>query len=232
MIEYIKALKDVDITFTLDGILDFFNNLSFPVASVIIGLLVLMAVQGYKIFKSVVHVIAAVGLGFAGHLYIAPHVVGYIQPHVPESWMLDVSVVIALLCALFGVLLGHIRYDFVVFSLGGVVGFATGYYFLGKKIAEYFYNISFLNNWIAHVVVGIVLGLMLAILFLLLFKQIYIIGSSLGCMALASYLLFKEVLPGQNIYIAFGFIAVGVVIGVFMMMHQFEEEEKTQEFNF
>ena len=232
MIEYLMAIKNVNITFTVDGILDFINNMSFPVASIAIGLLVLLAVQGYKIFKSVIYVVAAVGLGFAGHLYLAPRVSGAIVSRLPEGFSFDVDVAIAFLCAMIGVVLAHFAYKFIVFMLGGAIGFCIGYFYLGAMLANYFSSLPFLANKIAYAVVGCVCGLAVAVFFLICFKHLYIIGTSLGCMALACYILFKILMPGQDMSIGFDFIILGVVIGIFMMIHQFQEEKKLEEFQF
>ncbi len=226
------ALKDVNITFSLDGVLDFINNMSFPVASVAIGLLVLLAVQGYKIFKSVIYVIAAVGLGFAGHLYLAPRVSGAIVSRLPEGFSFDVDVAIAFLCAMIGVLLAHFAYKFIVFCLGGAVGYCIGYFYVAGVLADYFSNLPFLSNNIAYIAVGCVCGLIVAIFFLICFKHLYIVASSIGGMGLASYILFRIVMPGHDISIAFDFVILGVVIGIFMMIHQFQEEKKLEEFQF
>ena len=98
MIEYFNALKDVNIQFTEKGIGNFLDNSSFPVAVVTIALLVLLAVQGYKIFKSLIYVVAAVGLGFVGHFYLAPLVLKLVGSKIPDSIPLDVSVCVAFVC--------------------------------------------------------------------------------------------------------------------------------------
>ena len=232
MIEYLKALADIHIEFSVSGVLNFINNLSFPVATVAIGLLVLLAVQGYKIFRSVIYVIAAVGLGFVGHIYLAPRVSGLIVSRLPEGWLIDVDVVIAFLCAMFGVLIAHLAHDFVVFCMGGAAGFIIGYFFVASKLADYFFKLEFLRSKLAYLGVACVLGMMVAIIFLLLFKHMYIIVTSVGFMALSGYLLYKEVMPDHKLSIAFGFVAVCIVIGVFMMVHQFEEDQKRTEFMF
>ena len=232
MIEYLMAVKNVNITFTFDGIMDFINNMSFPVASVAIGLLVLLAVQGYKIFKSVIYVVAAVGLGFAGHLYLAPKVSGAITARLPEGFSLDADVAIAFVCAMIGVLLAHFTYKFIVFLIGGVVGYCVGYFYLAGVLANYFFSLPFLSNKIAYIAVGCVCGLAVAIFFLICFMQLYIVASSLGCMALAGYILFKILMPGHEMSIGFDFVILGVVIGIFMMIHQFQEEKKLEEFQF
>ena len=230
--EYLNALKDVNITFTLNGALDFINNMSFPVATVAIGLLVLLSVQGYKIFKSLIYVISAVGLAFAGHLYLAPRVLGFIEPIIPDSIPIDVSVTIALLCAIIGVLLAHFAHQFIVFCLGGIVGYLIGYYWAAGVIAGYFKSLPFLNNNIAAIIIGAVCALIVAIFFIIAFKHLYIILSSIGFMALSAYILVRVLLPGAGNGWLFAFIAIGAVIGVVLMVHQFDEEEKAHEFKF
>lgn len=232
MIEYLKEVKNINVSLDPGKIWDSLNNLSFPVAAVAIGLLVLLAIQGYKIFKSLIHVGAAVGFAYVGHLYLAPKVVGYITPHIPESWGIDFGVVIALLCAIFALLVVHLRYDFAIFCCGGLTGYLAGFYFAAPKLAAYFDKITFLGHIYAKYGVAVLCALMAAILFLILFKNIYIVVSSIGCMSLAGYLLYKEVTPDQSNLVAFGFIALGVIIGVFMMVHQFEEEGKSHEYDF
>lgn len=232
MLDYVKALKDINVPLSLDGIWDFLNNMSFPVATVAIGLLVLLAVQGYKIFKSLTYVVAAVGLGFAGHLYLAPRVADFIIPKIPESVSIDVNVAIAFLCAMFGVLIAHFSHEFVVFCLGGACGYAIGYFIVAGKLAAYFTSIPFLTHKFAYIGVGVVCALMLAIFFLLTFKYLYIIGSSVGLMILSCYILFKQMMPEGDGKISVGFMAVGALIGIFMMIHQFSEENRDDNFNF
>ena len=232
MIEYLKALKSIDISFSLSGIWDFINNMSFPVATVVIAGLVLFAVQGYKIFKSLVHVIAAVGFGFAGHLYLAPRVSGLVESRLPASISIDIDVVIALVCAIIGLLLAHFAYDFIVFCIGATTGYFVGYSYLAGVLERYFSNLTFLTSKVAHIVVGCVLALIVAIFFMIVFKQLYIIATSIGFMCLASLILAKTVMVGNSNSVLFGFIAIGAVIGVFMMVHQFDEEDKVNEFKF
>lgn len=232
MPEYITAFKEINITFTPEGIWEFINSMSFPVATVVIGLLVLLAVQGYKIFKSVIYVISAVGLAFVGHAYIAPKLSGFITPHVPESISLDVDVAIAFLLAMVGVLLAHVAYNFMVFCIGGGVGFLVGYFYVAGLLANHFTNLAFLSHKYVVIAVGVVCAIMVAILFLLAFKHLYIIGTSIGCMGLSGLILCKTLMPGEGHVVAAVFIGFAAVIGIFMMRHQYIEEEKTHEFHF
>lgn len=233
MIEYLKALKDIHIDLSLGGIWDFINNMSFPIATVAIAVLVLFAVQGYKIFKSLVHVIAAVGLGFVGHLYLAPRVCGLVESRLPAEFAaVDLDVIIALVCAMIGLLLAHFAYDFIIFCIGAAAGYLVGYYYVAGLVQNYFPDLGFLASNIAHIAVGCVCALIVSIFFMIIFKHLYIITSSIGFMALAGYILSKAVMEGDNNSVAFGFVAIGVVIGVFMMVHQFDEEEKTNDFKF
>lgn len=232
MIGYLKALTDIHFGLSVDGVLYFIRHMSFPVATVAIGLLILLAVQGYKIFRSLLYVVAAVGLGFAGHLYLAPRVSSIIVSKFPIVNAVDVDVAIAFICAMFGILIVHLTYEFVVFCMGGAAGFLLGYFFVAQKLAAYFFNLGFLKHKIAQIAIGCVCAMIVAILFLLLFKHLYIMITSVGFMGLSGYILYRQVMPTPKTAIAFGFIAVCAIIGIFMMVHQYEEEEKRTEYRF
>ena len=232
MIEYFKALKDVNIQFTEKGIGNFLDNSSFPVAVVTIALLVLLAVQGYKIFKSLIYVVAAVGLGFVGHFYLAPSIVKLVGSKIPANIPLNVSVAVAFICAMVGVLLAHVAHKFIIFCMGGAAGYCVGFFWVAGLLANHFTNLKFLGTRLAYIAVGCVCALILAIFFLLAFKYIYIFVSSIGFMGLAGYILSRQILPGSSYVVSICFATVGIIIGIFMMIHQFDEDEKSEEFKF
>lgn len=232
MIEYLKALKNIDVSFSVESILDFLKNMSFPVATVAIALLILFAVQGYKIFKSLIYVFASVGLAFAGHLYLAPRIVKLIGDRMPDSVPIEVSISVAFVCAMFGVFLAHFAHEFIIFCMGGVGGYCLGFYYVAGLLAKNFGNLQFLKTKLAYIIVGVVCALILAVFLLLFFKYLYIFITSVGFMGLAGYILSRHMITDTDPVFAICFATLGILIGFFMMIHQFDEEEKCQEFHF
>ena len=229
---YLDAIKSIKIPTSIEEVWGFFNNITFPVAVLAIGLIVLFAIQGYKIFHSFLYVASCIAFAYAGHLYLAPLAAKFVTPYIPSYIPINVDIIVALLCAITAFLITKYAYRFMVFILGGGVGYVAGYFFVAGFMASKLSTLSFLNHWIANIVVGIVLGLMCALFFAIAFKHIYILGFSIGGMGLAGYIIYKLVLSSPNNIAMFCFVGVACVIGIFAAHHQYVEEDKCTEFYF
>lgn len=232
MISYLEAIKNIKIPTGLSEILTFINTISFPVAVLAIGFVVLFAIQGYKIFKSCLYVASCIAFAFVGNLYLGPIADKFISPYIPEGIYINLGVIVAVLCALTAFLITKFAYKIMIFILGGGVGFALGYFFLGGFLARKLPSLAFLSHWVANIIVGIVLGLICALFFVVAFKHIYIIGFSIGGMGLVGYILYKLIIGSPNKIVMFCFIGVAAVIGIFVARHQYVEDEKATQYYF
>ena len=93
-----------------------------PFLLVAICLLVLLAFEGYRIFKMLMFVGSAAVFGIGGYWYIAPLI--------PESAkaldLLNMDALIAVLCALLALFLTKCAYSFMIMLLGGAIGYYIG----------------------------------------------------------------------------------------------------------
>ena len=228
----LEEIKNVDIPTSPGEILTFIDNLSFPVAVLAIGFIALFAIQGYKIFISFLFVASCMAFAFVGKMYLGPIADKFVGPHIPATISIDLGIVVAFLCALVAFLITKFAYRFMIFLLGGGVGYAVGYYFLAGFLARKLPTLSFLSHWAANIVVGVVLAIMCALFFVIAFKHIYIIGLSVGGMGVIGYILYKLTMGTPNKIVMLCFIGVTLVIGMFAAHHQYVEDDKETQFYF
>ena len=232
MNSYLEAIKNIKIPTSPTEIWAFINSISFPVAVLAIGLLVLFAIRGYKIFRSFLFLASCIAFAFIGNLYVPPLVMRFVGSHLPQNLPIDYGVVIAFVCALIAFLITKFAYKLMIFLLGGAVGYLAGHFFVTGFLARKLSSLSFLNHWVSNIMVGVVLGLMCALFFVIAFKHIYILGFSIGGMGVVGYILYKLVLEVPNRTALICFVAVGCVAGIFAARHQYIEDDKATQFYF
>lgn len=232
MNSYLEAIKSIKIPTSPPEIWAFINSISFPVAVLAIGLIVLFAIQGYKIFKTFLYVASCVAFAFVGNLYLGPLAAGFVNPYIPATFPIDIGIIVALICALIAFLITKFAYKLMIFLLGGGVGYALGHFYVTGFLASKLPSLAFLSNWLANIIVGIVLGLMCALFFVIAFKHIYIIGFSVFGMAGAGYILYKLIIGAQNNIVLICFVSVAAIAGIFAARHQYIEDDKATQFYF
>ena len=228
----LDAIKNVDIPTSPSEILTFINNISFPIAVLAIGFIVLFAIQGYKIFKSFLFVASCIAFAFVGKTYLGPITAKYVGPYIPSNISINVDIIVALLCALIAFLITKYAYRFMIFILGGGVGYVAGHFFVAGFLARKLPSLGFLSSSLANIVVGVVLALMCALFFVIAFKHIYIIALSIGGMGAVGYILYKLIMVNPNKLVMLCFIGFCCGIGIFAARHQYIEDDKATQFYF
>lgn len=195
-----------------------------------ICVLMVLAVQGYKLFKMLMYAGSAYAFAYLGMMYLAPKLPASVTSLIPEGVQADA--VVAILCALIAVFLTRCAYNFMIMLLGGVAG-----YFLGAKVVygmliQHFHTLEFLQHEVVKHVVGGALAVVLAILFILLFKHLFMVIASFGGSVAAALVLQSLVMPAGDMTIKIAFAVLGFALGIFCIVHQYKQEEKDMEIVF
>lgn len=216
-----------------DPIIGIFESYRIPVLIVLIALCVLFSLEGYKIFKGALYVIVSGALGFVAYKYVAGFVLSKIGGMLPAAPLgISYEAVIAFLFALCGVFLVKFAYKFTIMLLGGAFGFVIGYLLVSRFIIKMFPTLKFLNSTPAKAIIGLVFAGIVGIFFILLFKHMFILGSSLGCMAAAGMLTVMLLIPGASMLYKIAGAALGLVIGIYSTVHQYNEEQRATDIRF
>lgn len=212
------------------GILTFYesNKTLFLLGSICV--LLLLAVQGYKLFKMLMYAGSAFLFAYIGLNFLAPKIPANILSFVPQSVKADMLV--AILCALIAVFLTRCAYNFMIMLLGGVAGYFLGAKVLYGMLIEHFHTLEFLKfDFVPHVVGGVI-AVIFAILFILLFKHLFMLISSFGGSVAAGLILQSLVMPDGGTPIKIAFAVLGGAFGIYCIVHQYKEEEKDMEIVF
>ncbi len=196
----------------------------------LICVLLLLAVKGYKIFKTVLYAGGAFAFAYLGYTFVAPKLPATVTSFVPAS--LNTNVIVAVLLALIAVFLTRCAYNFMIMVLGGVAGYFLGASVIYGLIVKHFHTLTFLQIPAVKYIIGAVFSAMFAILFILLFKHLFIILTSLACPVAAAALLKTIVMPTGSSVILGAFAVVGIAFGIFCIVHQYKQEEKDMEIVF
>jgi hypothetical protein len=193
-------------------------------------LLLLLAVQGYKIFKSLLYVVGAVGFAYVGYTYLVPHLPESFVQVMPEG--VSAAVVVAVVCALVAVFLTRCAFPFMIMILGAGTGYLLGSMVVYGKLIGYFHTLTFLQTPVVKYVIGGALAAVLGIVFLLMFKHLFMVATSFGGSLLAALALQKIIMPGADQTIVIAFAIVSVAFGIFCVVKQYKQEEKDTEIVF
>ena len=141
------------------------------VSSIIIGLaLIVFAFFSYKIYRTALILIGAIGGGVLGMNFITPIVMDVVED--PQEW---IPIVVIIVCAIVGIALILALQKLAIFIAGGFLGFI-----LGNYIATF---ISFSNpefgegagKWIVAIVAAILVGILAG----KMFRPVFIIATGL-----------------------------------------------------
>ena len=192
--------------------------------------LLLIAFEGYKLFKMALYAGGATAFAALGYLYLAPLVADYTKGMIPE--IVNTYVLVAVICGLVAVFLTKFAFNFMIMILGGGCGFLFGYMYVWRVLTAYFNTLEFLKLFPARCIIGGVFAAIAGLLFILIFKHVFMVGSGLGSAVFASILLRKVLVPGGDDNVKICFVVFGAILAIFAIIHQYKEEEKSQEFYF
>ncbi len=193
-------------------------------------LLVLLAFEGYKIFKMLLFAGSAIGFGIIGFWYLAPVIPADIKAYVPA--IVEVDVLVAILLALIAIFLCKVAQPLMIMILGGLTGYLVGSTLVYTLLVNHFNTLDFLKmDAVKHIVGGAIASVMVLI-FLLFFKHIYIVGTSFGGVIAAGLMVQSILLPAADDSMKICFIILAVALGIFALCRQYTEEEKAMELVF
>lgn len=196
-----------------------------------VSILVLLAIQGYKLFKMVMYAGSAFLFGWLGYQFLAPNLAHFFEGMLPMDIKLDA--LIALACGLIAVLLTRCAYNFMIMMLGGVAGYFLGSTVIYGALINYFYTLEFLTKFeaVKYIVGGVFAGI-LGILFILMFKHLFMILTSFGCSIGAALIVQSLLMPTASDAVKIAFAVLGFTLGIYAVCRQYREEEKDMEIVF
>lgn len=193
-------------------------------------LLVLLAFEGYKIFKMLLFAGSAIGFGVVGFWYLAPIIPESIKAYVPAIVEVDVLVAIAL--ALIAIFLCKVAQPLMIMILGGLTGYLAGSTLVYNLLVNQFNTLEFLKIDVVKHIVGGAIAAVMVLIFLLFFKHLYIVGTSFGGVIAAALMIQSILLPAADDSMKICFIILAIALGVFALVRQYTEEEKAMELVF
>lgn len=233
ILNLVKGILGKVLAFIPAPVISFYENYKIPVLITLIALCVLVSLEGYKIFKGALYVIVSGGLGFVAYKFVAGFLLSKIGGMLPAAPMgLSYEALIAVVFALAGVFMVKCAYKFTIMILGGACGFVIGYLVVARLIIKMFPTLAFLNSTAAKAVIGLIFAAIVGIFFILLFKHLFIFGTALGCMALAGMLAVMVVIPSASLTFKLAGAALGLVIGIYSTIHQYNEEQRATDIRF
>ena len=227
----IKQLLAKVLNFIPGPIISFVRGHKELVFLVMVGVLAFLAFEGYRIVRGCIY--AGAGVGFTVVTY---YVLGRFVPSMnapmganPQFFL---KPIIAILVGVAAVLFVKFAYKIVVFFIGAAVGFVGGYFIVAKLVAKFFNTLAFLNTKLAAFMIGGAIAIVCALFFVVAFQHICMVGSGVGCMALAAFFAGKVIIPSSDLKIALFFLLVGAIGGIFCTVHQYKIEERANEIIF
>ena len=193
-------------------------------------LLVLLAFEGYKIFKMLLFAGSAIGFGVIGFWYLAPIIPADIKALVPA--IVEVDVLIAIVLALLALFLCKVAQPLMIMILGGITGYFVGSTLVYTLLVAHFDTLDFLKMDTVKYIVGAAIASVMVLIFLLFFKHIYIVGTSFGGVIAAALMVQSILLPAADDSMKICFVILAVALGIFALCRQYQEEEKAMELVF
>lgn len=185
-----------------------------------------IAFTGYKLFKMGLFAVSAVGMAYAART-VAPFVVGYIQPLLPEY--LDATVLLMVVAAIVGAILARYCRKFLVLCLGGLCGYFAGSTLVVNILAKHFSTLTFMTNPITAIIIGALCAAICGVTFILVFQHLWIILSAVGGMASCGLLAGMLIMPAGGKEMWMYFIGAGVVVSVLAIIHQYQDEMRAND---
>ena len=211
-------------------ILELYKTHTVIFMMVVACLLVLLAFEGYKIFKMLLFAGSAIGFGVVGFWYLAPIIPESIKAYVPAIVEVDVLVAIAL--ALLAIFLCKVAQPLMIMILGGLTGYLAGSTLVYNLLVNQFNTLEFLKIDVVKHIVGGAIAAVMVLIFLLFFKHLYIVGTSFGGVIAAALMIQSILLPAADDSMKICFIILAIALGVFALVRQYTEEEKAMELVF
>ena len=211
-------------------ILELYKTHTVIFMMVVACLLVLLAFEGYKIFKMLLFAGSAIGFGVVGFWYLAPIIPESIKAYVPAIVEVDALVAIAL--ALLAIFLCKVAQPLMIMILGGLTGYLAGSTLVYNLLVNQFNTLEFLKIDVVKHIVGGAIAAVMVLIFLLFFKHIYIVGTSFGGVIAAALMIQSILLPAADDSMKICFIILAIALGVFALVRQYKEEEKAMELVF
>lgn len=214
-------------------VLEFYAAYKIPFLIALITLCVVMSLEGYKIFKGLLYIVASCGLGFIGYKYVAGFVLAKFGSMLPAApYGISYEALIPCILAVIGVLLVKFAYKFSIMLLGGACGFAVGHFVISSFMIKMFPTLTFLNTDSAKAIIGLVFAAMFGIAFILFFKHTFILVTALGGMATAGYLACMVIMPESTMEQKLIGLALGLIVGIYSTIRQYREEERATDIKF
>lgn len=207
----------------------FFDIIGSMGAIYIIALAAFVAVcafGGFKIYKMGMYAAGAVAFAY-GVRYFSGKVLPYIQGFIPAS--VNTVAVLMALGALVAMIITRYRRKFMVSLLGAAVGYVVGVKFVADMIIGYFPTLTFLRHKIFFTIVGVLCAIVLFLVFRLIFEHLVVLLTGIGGMAVCGLLLGLAIMPGAGKTVLIIFIAAGAALGILAVIHQYNEEAKTND---
>ena len=182
-------------------------------ASIVIGLVLLVfAFFSYKIYRTALILIGALGGGILGFNFVSPIIMNAMSE--PEEW---IPLVVALVCGIVGIALILALQKLAIFIAGGFLGFLLGNY-ISVIIAAT--NPEFgegAGKWVVVIICAILVGILAG----KMFRPVFIIATSLvgglgGSMS---------ILGGFGVGVMISLI-VGIIFALVGMVFQFKTTTK------
>jgi hypothetical protein len=207
----------------------FFSIIGSMDAIYILALAAFVAVcafGGFKIYKMVMYGASAVAFAFAVK-YFSGKILPFIAGYVPAG--INTVAVLMALAAIVAMIITRYRRKFMVSLLGAAVGYAVGVKFIADMIIGYFPTLTFLRNKIFFTIVGVLCAIVLFLVFRLVFEHLVVLLTGIGGMATCGLLLGLAIMPGAGKMVLIIFIAAGAALGILAVIHQYNEEAKTND---
>ena len=219
---YHKLLSYLDLI--PDSVKNFYYENRILCYMVAIAGLLLLAFEGYKLFKLGLYVLTGAGFGYLTYLFVGPYAEQVLSDKLPE--IIDIKVICGFVVGLIFVLLTKFLYKGIVMILGFGCGCLFGYVYVWRVAVANFGSLQFLQTDAARYIIAFVFGALASVIFLPLFKHVVIVGSGVGCPVFAAYLASKILVPGGDASVKICFIVLGVAIAIFSTVRQYKEEER------
>ena len=178
-----------------------------------------VAFFGFRIFKAVFPILFAATLAGVGLAY-APTLFETIGLSLD---FIDLTVTVAVVLAILGLILGRYAYKFSLFVYVGY----SAYLYAAATVAQMAAqnpDLTFLSNEIAAIAIAVVAAIIVAVLANFLFKLLYIVITSIGGMALCAVFVTDAVMTTMPA--ALIVLGAGAVIGIFAAVKQFKDSAK------
>ena len=233
IINLVKGLLAKVLGFIPESVMNLYHQYKTPILVIAIALCVLIALEGYKIFKGTLYVLVPGAFGFVAFKWIAGFVLSKVGGMLPAApFGISYEALIVFVAALAGVFLVKFAYKFTIMMLGGACGFVIGYMIVARAIIKMFPTLTFLNTTPAKAVIGLIFAAIVGIFFILLFKHLFILGTGLGCMAAAGFLTAMLIMPGASMLYKLALAGFASLIGIYCIIHQYNEEQRSVDIRF